>query len=244
MVFKMKENERIMKRYKQLFFDLDHTLWDFESNARLSLEELFDTFHLKEKGIPSFESFHTTYFKHNEILWERYRKGFITQKELGFKRMWRVLLEYKIPDTQTAQAMNDLYMEVLPQKGKLMPGARDVLDFLTEKKYPLHIITNGPEKGQRQKLQTSGIAGYFQVIVTSESVGKPKPHPEIFRYALEKTGAKAEDVLMIGDAPEADVIGAKKMGMDTVFFNPKNLPLKEIQPSYIISDLSGLKKKL
>lgn len=230
-----------MRKYKHLFFDLDHTLWDFETNAKLSLEELYQGFELKTKGIPSLEDFYTSYFKHNAILWNRYRKGFINRKELGFKRMWRVLLDYKIPDTDLSLAMNEKYLEVLPLKEQLMPEAKSVLEDLKNKGYPLHIITNGYKTGQIKKMRSSRIDAYFQTIVTSESAGKPKPHPEIFRHALEKVKAVPEETLMIGDALEVDVLGAQKMGMGTVFFNPEKSPLKGIEPTYDIGQLSQLK---
>lgn len=68
--------------YKHLFFDLDHTLWDFEANSKDTIKQLFDHNNLAEKGIPNFEEFHDRYSFHNERLWDRYSKGFIKQEEL------------------------------------------------------------------------------------------------------------------------------------------------------------------
>ncbi len=233
-----------MMKYEHLFFDLDRTLWDFESNSKESLQELYLDFALEERGIPGFDAFHTTYFKHNNKLWERFRKGYISRKDLGFKRMWHVLLDYKIMDTNMAQAMNEKYVATLPYKRRLMPGTKEVLNYLKEKGYALHIITNGYKKGQEIKLCSSGIAQYFDVVVTSELAGRPKPHPDIFRYAMDQTQCDCRQGLMVGDALEIDIAGAQNMEMDTVYFNPENIALSHIQPTYVISDWEQLKRIL
>ncbi|HRA11403.1 MAG TPA: noncanonical pyrimidine nucleotidase, YjjG family, partial [Chitinophagaceae bacterium] len=75
-------------KYKHLFFDLDHTIWDFEANSRTTLVELYEEMKLKERGVDDFDLFHKNYLAHNERLWERYRKGFVKQEELRVKRMW------------------------------------------------------------------------------------------------------------------------------------------------------------
>ena len=61
--------------YTHLFFDLDHTLWDFEKNSRITLVELFEEKHLDRLGVPDFDAFYTAYKEENDLLWARYRKG-------------------------------------------------------------------------------------------------------------------------------------------------------------------------
>jgi len=231
-------------RYQQIFFDLDHTLWDFDANAGESLQELYDGFELKKKGIPDFESFYNTYLKYNIVLWGRLRKGYITRKELKQKRMWRTLLDFKIADTALSDAMEKKYVAVLSIKKHLLPGAEETLNYLKKKGYPLHLITNGFEVSQHKKMKSSGIASYFDRVVTSESVGKSKPHPEIFRYALAQTNCEAEDALMIGDKLEIDVLGAQNAGIDAVYYNPVAAPCEGIAPIFNITDLRELQQIL
>ncbi len=227
-------------KYKHLFFDLDHTLWDFDANALESLEELFEQFELDKKGIPDFKTFYTAYFKHNEILWDRLRKGYISRKDLRWKRMWHTLLDFKITDTELSNAMGDRYLEILPLKNRLLPGAVETLEYLKNKGYPLHMITNGFETTQYQKMDSSGIRNYFKHVVTSEIAGKPKPYPEIFNYALHRTHCNPDEGLMIGDALEIDILGAQEVGMDSVYYNPAKPPYNGIEPTYNIMKLSEL----
>jgi putative hydrolase of the HAD superfamily len=232
-----------MKIYKHLFFDLDHTLWDFETNSGITLQRLYNDFRLIDRGIPDFEQFRMTYELHNEKFWERYRKGFIRRDELRWKRMWHTLLDFKVADNKLAHAMSTIYLEMLPQQGQLMPHAAELLDYCTAKDYQLHLITNGFETTQWQKMRTSSIDHYFKEVITSESSNSMKPLKGIFEYALTATGATIEESIMIGDALEADIIGAQKFGMDQVYFNPGKKPHTQ-QPTYEISCLSELKQLL
>lgn len=232
-----------MKSYKHIFFDLDHTLWDFESNSGVTLQKLHSDFNLGALGIEDFETFRITYEAHNEKFWERYRKGFIKRDELRWKRMWHTLLDFKVADNALAHKMSEIYLELLPQQGKLMPYTLEILDYCVAKNYQLHLITNGFEITQWQKMRTSGIDHYFQKVITSESSNSMKPRPAIFEYALNTTGALLHESIMIGDAMEADILGAQGYGMDQVYFNPCKKPHTE-QPTYEISCLSELKQLL
>ncbi len=229
-----------MKTYKHLFFDLDHTLWDFEKNSGATLAVLFEQFNLPEKGILDFESFRTTYELHNERLWERYRLGQIRREELRWKRMWLTLIDFKIGDNKLAHNMAEVYLDLLPQQGMLLPYALDVLNHCRERDYKIHLITNGFENTQIQKLQTSGIRNYFEAIITSESSDSLKPHRGIFDYAISTTGAALHESIIIGDALEADIKGGINYGMDQVYFNPLRKPHTE-KPTHEIACLSELK---
>jgi len=232
-----------MKTYKHIFFDLDHTLWDFESNSGATLQVLFNQFQLADKGVGSFELFRSTYEKHNEKFWERYRKGFVRRAELRWKRMWHTLLEFKVADVAFAKELSVQYLEMLPSQGKLMPFALDVLDYCVEKNYEIHLITNGFEETQWQKMRTSGIDHYFKQVITSEKSNSMKPKPAIFDYALNAAGATVSESIMIGDSIEADVLGAKLYGMDHVFYNPLS-KVHQHQFTYEITCLSKLKELL
>ena len=206
-------------KYSHLFFDLDHTLWDFEANSRLTLQELFLQLDLPAKGIKDFDSFHQKYLYHNDRLWERYRKGFVKQDELRWKRMWLTLLDFKIGDEKLAREMARLFLAGLPTRNLLFPGTLELLDYLRSKNYQLHLITNGFEDVQHSKLKYSGLSPYFGEVITSEGSNSLKPNKEIFDFAFRKTGAAPEKSIMIGDSIEADMEGAKNAGIDHIFVN-------------------------
>src|ERR1019366_7225895 len=153
-------------KYRHLFFDLDHTLWDFDANAKESLGEIYILFELEAKFVSPFHLFYTTYLKHNSILWDRFEKGYITSEELKWKRMWRTLIDFRIGDEKLAKEMSAKFLEILPTKKKVFDYTFEILDYLTEKKYSLHLITNGFEKTQWSKLNNSELAKYFTHVIT------------------------------------------------------------------------------
>ncbi|MEN9571348.1 MAG: hypothetical protein RL172_2579 [Bacteroidota bacterium] len=228
----------IMK-YKHLFFDLDHTLWDFDANARETLVEIYAHFNLASLGVLPFEDFYKLYKIHNEILWDRYHKGFITGEELKWKRMYRTLLEFKIGDENLAKQLSEKFLEILPTKKLLFPHTTETLEYLLDKNYQLHLITNGFEKTQWTKLNNSGLDSYFTHVVTSEGSNSIKPHKEIFDYALNKAGAALHHSIMLGDNLEADIQGAINAGMDNIFVNHIN-STTTLQPTYTVSSLKEL----
>jgi putative hydrolase of the HAD superfamily len=229
------------RRYEQVFFDLDHTLWDFETNSRETLMDLYVELALQEKGIGSFDEFHRIYQHHNLVFWDRFRKGFIKRDELRWKRMWRTLLDFQIGDEVLARQMSERYLEILPTKRNLFHDTLDILDYLKGRAYPMHLITNGFENTQHAKIRNSGIGGYFTHVVTSEKAGIMKPHEGIFRYAMELSGATPEKSIMIGDTLDADISGAGNVGMDTAYFNPEIPADGDIRPTFVIGSLSELK---
>ena len=233
-----------MKKYEHIFFDLDHTLWDFETNSKETLFDLYHELKLSDKGISDFDIFHSTYSHHNTIFWDRFRKGYITREELRWKRMWRTLLDFKIADEPLSRQLSEQYLEILPTKKNLFHDTLEVLDYLADKSYPLHLITNGFEKTQFAKIRNSGIESYFTHIITSESAGIMKPHAAIFEYAIEKANTSADKSIMIGDTLDADIEGANKVGMDTIYFNPAEPASGNIKPTYIIEKLGEIKKIL
>lgn len=225
--------------YTHLFFDIDHTLWDFESNSIHALRGVYDAEKLAELGIADFDDFNTVYHEINDRLWERFRKGFLSREDLRWKRMWQTLLHYRIPEEARAKRMSELYLELLPQQTTLFPHAKEALAYLQNKGYAMHLITNGFEATQHQKLQLAGIHGFFDQMITSEIAMSMKPQAAIFHYALRETGAEAGTSVMIGDAWEIDILGARDVGMAQVYFNPKRLPITE-KPTFEIHCLSEL----
>jgi len=228
-------------KYRHLFFDLDHTLWDFEANAKATLESLYETLHLREKGVNDFEFFYRNYLDHNERLWERYRNGFIKQEDLRIKRMRQSLLDFKIADEELAQAMSVQFLELLPTRTILFPYAKEILTYLIDKGYELHLITNGFEKTQHKKLQYSGLDSFFKEVITSEGSGSLKPNKEIFEYAFQKTNAAPSESIMLGDTLDVDIQGAINAGIDQVFINHHRIT-SHIQPTYMVHTLRELEE--
>jgi putative hydrolase of the HAD superfamily len=230
-----------MGTYKHLFFDLDHTLWDFNANARLTLEELYHAMELGSLGVPDFELFYTTYLSHNDKLWEKYRNGVIKVDELRWKRMWHTLIDFKIGDESLAKDLGFRFLQLLPTRNLLFPHTIECLDYLTSKGYNLHLITNGFKETQHSKLKHSGIASYFIEVITSECSNSIKPNKEIFEYAFIKTNARPVESIMIGDSIEVDIQGAKNAGIDQVFVNHTCIDCM-IQPTYMVHSLKELEE--
>lgn len=206
------------KQYRHIFFDLDHTLWDFERNAEEAKLELFNRHQLSLLGIPSYEAFREKYIGINAGLWALYRDDRIKKDELNFKRFYLTLCEFGINDPVLGSLMASGFIEEISSKTYLFPYAKEILEYLFPK-YPLYIITNGFEEVQFSKLKNSGLGKYFTNIITSEEAGSKKPDPAIFRFSLEKTGALASESIMIGDDLEVDILGAKMVGMDQLLVN-------------------------
>ena len=231
-------------QYKHLFFDLDHTLWDFEANSHQTLKELYLVLNLREKGIEDFDLFHKNYLAHNDKLWDRYRNGYIKVDELRWKRMWLSLLDFKIADEPLARQMGNIFLDLLPTRKILFPYTTEILDYLTDKNYQLHLITNGFEKTQHSKLKYSGLDKYFIEVITSEGSNSLKPKKEIFEYAFQKTGANPAESIMIGDAIDVDILGALNAGIDQVHVNhltKEAVPVINDQfPTYTVYSLREL----
>lgn len=223
--------------YKHLFFDLDHTLWDFEKNSSETLRDMYTNYELSAYG-HNFDSFYSKYKVVNSELWSDYRKNKIDKAYLRDNRFYFSLQKIGVNDKLLANKLSNQYLEDSPRKGYLFPNTHNVLENLS-KKYDLHIITNGFKEAQVVKMQTCDLDKYFKEIIISEEVGFNKPDKRIFDYALEKTNATISDSIMIGDDMESDIIGAKNAGINQILFNPHQTPHTE-EVTYEIKDLDEL----
>lgn len=221
-----------------VFFDLDHTLWDFDKNSGLAFERVFR----KHKIELPLAEFLRVYEPINLDYWKKYREDRVSKEQLRRGRLTETFdcFELKFP-LETIDSLAHCYIEELPIDNHLFIGAVDILDYLSAN-YKLHIITNGFEEVQHLKLHNSGIKKYFSTVTTSEEVGLKKPHPVIFETALMKASVASTQSVMIGDSLEADIIGAQKAGMHTLFFNYRNEMVTA--PHFAISELSEIKKHL
>jgi len=229
--------------YKDLFFDLDHTLWDFETNSKETIQELYNTHRLIDLGIVDFDGFYATYSAHNHRLWDRYTKGFIKQEELRWKRVYLSLLDFKVANEPLAKLMSQSYLEILPNKKHLFPYTIEILEYLKQKDYKMHLITNGFESVQFKKIKNSGLQDYFIEVITSEASNSLKPQKEIFEYALKNANASVEKSIMIGDNESADIQGGINIGMDTIFVNHIQV-VPTVPATYTITHLKELENIL
>ncbi|MFD1552020.1 noncanonical pyrimidine nucleotidase, YjjG family [Putridiphycobacter roseus] len=227
-----------MNEIRHVFFDLDHTIWDFESNSRAALKELFVKYK-SELNEVSYERFISVYEKVNAIYWNRYRKNLVSKEELRLGRFMDAFAALDFPISHSfATDLANGYLEISPYKTNLFAGAHEVLNYLNTK-YHLHIITNGFIEVQHIKLEASKLSTYFDLILCSDEIGVKKPNPIIFEFALNKVAALAHESVMIGDCIDADVRGAADVGMKAIHFDPER---KTVQQEFIsIQSLLDLK---
>lgn len=208
-----------MRYYEHIFFDLDRTIWDFETNSNETLYELADKYNLADKGICNTAEFIAIYIQINNRMWEEYGKGLINKKTLRNNRFYEALCKYGVDDKKLSVKFANYYISYSPLKTNLLPHALEVLKYL-KNKYPLHIITNGFEEVQYKKIKNCGLEIYFDEIITSERTGYNKPDIRMFEYSLNLVKAQPNRSLMIGDNLAADIIGARNAGIQQVYFNP------------------------
>ncbi|MEY2962758.1 MAG: hypothetical protein RL754_19 [Bacteroidota bacterium] len=232
-----------MKTYTDIFWDWDHTIWDFETNSRLSLQNLFEDLGLGELGLPDFDTWFERYLVINEEKWEDYRHGRITKEVLRTTRFSESFGYYGVVADELAQELEQRYVAETPYQKNLLPGAREIIEYLHKKGYSQHIITNGFSESQHIKFRSSGLEKFFDQKICSDVVGVNKPDPKIFRYAISHAKANRKTSLMIGDGLIADVVGAQAEGIDAVFYNPKGEKHTE-KPYLEIAELLELKKYL
>jgi YjjG family noncanonical pyrimidine nucleotidase len=227
-----------VKKYKSIFFDLDHTLWDFETNSREALTELHHSYQLERKGIEQ-QAFLAAFKKINTGLWHLYDTGKIKQEVIRLQRFHRIFQEFDVEAYDLSLQFSTDYVNQSPKKGNLLPHAKEVLEHL-HPNYPMHIITNGFSEIQSIKMASSGITNYFQSVVTSETAGHKKPSKEIFEFALNKNNLQPHEVVMIGDNLLTDMGGAKNAFLDTIYFNPDKVK-HETELTHEITSLAELK---
>ena len=224
--------------YKNLFFDLDDTLWAFSANARDTYEEMYRKYDY-DRFFDSFEHYYSLYQRRNLELWAEYADGKVTKEELNRQRYLYPLEAVGAGDSALAEAYEKDVLATIPTKSKLMPHAREVLEYLSAK-YNLYILSNGFKELQFHKMRSSDIDKYFRKVVLSDDIGILKPWPEIFHFALSATQSELNDSLMIGDSWENDIAGAAGVGMHQVFYNLSGRTDLPFTPTYQITDLKEL----
>lgn len=230
-----------MKSYKNIFFDLDRTLWDFDTNALQTFKEIYESYELF-KHFSNFTEFYDSYKAINDKLWEKYRNCEISKEELSWKRFYDTLKTKGICDEEMSRAMSFDYINKGPEKTALFPDTIQILEYL-QSKYSLYIVTNGFKEVQYKKMSNCKLESFFKKIFVSEEVGYNKPDKRFFEHVLKQTKATAKDSLIIGDDLKVDIEGAKNCMIDSVWLNTNNSDISDL-PNYIISELQELKSIL
>lgn len=207
---------------RHIFFDLDNTLWDHRKNALLTLTELFERKQISEIYQLSFQDFHTQYDKVNERLWEMIRDGEIDKDYLRKHRFYDTFLHFGIDDFQLAQYFEYRFLDEIIAHNELVEGSIEILNYLKNKGYTLHIISNGFGEVTHRKIEDSGLSSYFNTITSADDVGVRKPNPKIYDHALGLANAHKSESMLIGDDWIADALGSYQYGMKSIFFNVLN----------------------
>lgn len=223
---------------KHIFFDLDHTIWDFDKNAQETLTELYHKYELLSMGVTSCAEFIETYTENNQLLWAEYHMGRISKETLRAKRFHQTFIQLGVHPDRVPLEFEDDYVRMSPMKKNLFAGSERVLGYL-QNKYTLHIISNGFKETTLTKMDLCNLNPYFSNVIISEDVGVNKPDKAIFEYALQKAGAQKHESIMIGDSIEADIRGAQDYGIKAIFFNPLNKEKPE-DVEWQISELEEL----
>ena len=217
-----------IKGITDIFFDLDHTLWDFDKNSALTFEKIFKLNNIDV----NLNTFLSHYEPINLKYWKLYREEKIDKASLRFGRLNDAFLAIDFTfETDVINQLSEDYITYLGSFNHLFENTFEILDYL-QNSYNLHIITNGFKEIQQVKMQNANIDNYFKTVTNSESVGVKKPNPKIFNHALKVANANADQCIMIGDNYEADILGAINIGMDAVFFgnynNKLNAKIKQV----------------
>lgn len=231
-----------MKGVEHIFFDLDHTLWDFDRNATDTLTDLYVKYELKDKLKVATNYYLSKYFEINDYYWDLFDKGLANKEDFRVTRFIKLFDFFGFKDDALAKVIDDEYIDTCPQRGKLLEGAVDVLNYLTLN-YELHIITNGFKEIQEIKMKSSEIDHFFSSMTTSECAKGHKPSPVIFKKALERSKALVNNSIFIGDNPATDIDGAARFGFRTVWYNSRSLERGDLRsPDFEIKSLLDLKE--
>jgi putative hydrolase of the HAD superfamily len=222
------------KKYTHLFFDLDNTIWDFNSNSFDALFIALDKLKLLNT-IGSYDVFFKIYSEVNDRLWELYRQGVMNKKVLSIQRFEETFEKNGTPLNIGGEVVNSAYLAEMPLQTRLVEGARQVLDYL-HGRYEVAIITNGFKEVQYDKIIRSELSKYFRKIFISEEIGAQKPGRQIFEYAIKSMNAPKKSSLMIGDSWEVDIIGAMNFGIDQIYYNPKITNSTQLHPVFSLTD--------
>ncbi|MDR1742665.1 MAG: YjjG family noncanonical pyrimidine nucleotidase [Dysgonamonadaceae bacterium] len=225
--------------YKNLFIDLDDTLWDIHQNGKECLFGIYNDYEYN-RFYPTFDDYYNVYMPSNMRLWALYRQGEIKKEDLIVERFLVPVRKFGLDDPVYAKNLSADFLERTTLKTKLIDGTMDLLEYL-KPRYRMHILSNGFREVQYKKIENSGLLPYFDKIILSEDAGINKPHPGIFTYALKTTNSRRNQTLMIGDSWDADIVGAHDSRIAQLWFNPSQDKPAGFEPTFTVQRLSEIK---
>jgi putative hydrolase of the HAD superfamily len=230
-------------KYKHILFDLDRTLWDFDTDTRETIKEIFYNCKL-DRRISDFDEWYRVYKMHNIRLWEDYADGKITKAALRNARFYLTFKDFGIDDENLGIKFGEKFVEQSPKRTTLFPDTHETLMYLLNKKYQLHVVTNGFNEIQFKKMESTDIKKYFTKIFTCENIGYNKPHVKFFRHVISSLQSSKKEAIIVGDDFIRDISGAKRTGIDQIYFKPKDAPEPPEKPTFLINSLIELKNIL
>ncbi|MDR1347803.1 MAG: YjjG family noncanonical pyrimidine nucleotidase [Prevotellaceae bacterium] len=230
-------------KYKHILFDLDRTLWDFDTDTRETIKEIFYNCEL-DKNIVDFDEWYRAYKMHNVRLWEDYALGAVTKETLRSTRFYLAFKDFGIDDKKLGMKFGERFVAESPNRTTLFPNTHEVLSYLLNKGYQLHVVTNGFNEIQFKKLEATDIKKYFTKIFTCENIGYNKPHIKFFQYVISSLHSSKKEAIIVGDDFASDISGAKKAGIDQIYFKPKDASEPPEKPTFLINSLIELKNIL
>lgn len=230
-------------KYIHIIFDLDRTLWDFDADTRNTIKEIFDSYNFGNI-IADFDQWYAVYKTHNIRLWDDYAVGKVTKATLRDTRFYLALKDFGIDNKELGIEFGQKFVEQSPDTTTLFPNAHEVLTYLKNKNYQLHVATNGFNEIQFKKLDATDIRKYFTKIFTCEDIGYNKPNFKFFQHVISSLNSAKKDAIMIGDDFVSDISGAKNFGIDQIYFKPPYMPEPPEKPTFMINSLIELKSIL
>lgn len=231
-----------MSKYKNLFIDLDDTLWDIHQNGKECLEEIYHDYGY-DRFYATFSDYYNVYMPSNHYLWGLYRQGAIKKEELIVERFLVPVRDFGINDPEYAKSLSDDFLDRTTRKTRLIDGTMELLEYL-KPKYRMHILSNGFREVQYKKIKNSGLKPYFDKIILSEDAGINKPHANMFTYALVNTNSRRDQTIMIGDSWDADIVGAYNSRIAQIWFNPGDEKPVDFAPTFTVKTLEEIKSIL
>ncbi|BAT54519.1 HAD-superfamily hydrolase, subfamily IA, variant 1 [Nostoc sp. NIES-3756] len=224
--------------YKAIIFDLDNTLLNFELCERQAILGALKACSISLDLYRISETIFLQVFEtHNSQFWKQ-RDRFSPSKitEMSYQSTFNDL---NININKTSY-LSRSFWDIFNHSAVTEPGVYELLTVL-EGSYRLAVITNGFVSAQVPRMQSVGIAHFFEEIVVSEAIGFAKPSPEIFHHTLSKLDLTAVQVLYVGDSLSYDYTGATQVNIDFCYYNRKNQALpQEVQPRFVINQLLKL----
>lgn len=221
--------------YRHLFFDADGTLFDFD----LAEQQAFALM-AQELSLPGDASSFALYKGSNESCWKQFEQGLITLAQLKTQRFDRFFSALAIEGN--SQRASKSYQHHLSHQGILYEKSIKVLDVLKARGYTLYLASNGIADVQRGRIADAKIGSYFKGIYISEELGVQKPDTRFFMQMLEKEQllAQRKSCLMIGDSLSSDIKGGMDSGLDTAWIKTGSYELKDVVPTYTLTQLDQL----